>query len=320
MFRSRWFRFSALFAVLVTVFSLSAVGLAEARMGGSFGSRGMRTYQTIPATPTINAPVGGVQRSMTNPATPAATAAYGANYGRSGWFGGGLGGWMLGGLLGAGLFGPMFGGGFGGFGGVFSLIVQVAVLYFVVRWLFRRFGNRTATAGGYGSPYGYAPQQDWPSGSGGGGARSARSSSAASRRAGSRDEVGIGERDLAVFEQRLSQLQDGYAREDHDALRRIATPEVMSYLSEELARNAAQGLRNEVYDVALLAGDIAEAWREGERDYATVALRYESRDVMRERATGTIVAGDEGVSSKAEVWTFVRERGGEWMISAIQGA
>jgi len=35
MFRSRWFRLSALFAVLLTVLSLSAVTTAEARFGGS---------------------------------------------------------------------------------------------------------------------------------------------------------------------------------------------------------------------------------------------------------------------------------------------
>lgn len=315
MFRSRWFRLSALFAVLLTVFSLSAVTTAEARFGGSFGSRGTRTYQTIPSTPTITSPIGGVQRSMTNPGS-SANAGY---YGRTGWFGGGLGGWMLGGLLGAGLFGLMFGGGFGGIGGVFSLIFQIAILYFVLRWLFRRFG-RPATAGGYGKSY--SPQQDWRSkGAGlGAGVAAAHGVSEASRRAAGRDQVGVRDRDLGVFEQRLKQLQDAYAREDHDALRRIATPEVMSYLSEELAQNAAKGLRNEVYDVRLLSGDIAEAWREGDREYATVAMRYESRDVMRERSTGHIVSGDEGVSSKAEAWTFVRQRGGDWIISAIQGA
>jgi len=42
MFRSRWFRLSALFAVLLTVFSLSAVTTAEARFGGSFGSGDFR--------------------------------------------------------------------------------------------------------------------------------------------------------------------------------------------------------------------------------------------------------------------------------------
>ena len=123
-----------------------------------------------------------------------------------------------------------------------------------------------------------------------------------------------------MFEQRLSQLQDASSREDHDALRRITTPEVMSYLSEELAQNAAKGLRNEVFDVKLLSGDIAEAWREGTDEYVTVALRYESRDVMRNRATGELVSGVDGLDQHSEVWTFVRHNRGEWLLSAIQGA
>jgi len=55
----------------------------------------------------------------------------------------------------------------------------------------------------------------------------------------------------------------------------LSTPEIMSYLTEELAQSAAKGLRNEVFDIKLKSGDIAESWREGADDYATVALRYE---------------------------------------------
>ena len=94
----------------------------------------------------------------------------------------------------------------------------------------------------------------------------------------------------------------------------------MSYLTEELAQSAAQGLRNEVFDVNLLQGDVAESWREGGSDYATIALRYESRDVMRERATGKLVSGEDAVVEKREVWTFVRQNRGDWLLSAIQGA
>ena len=138
MLRSRWFRLSAIFAVLLTVFSLSAVSTAEAR----FGSRGMRTYQTVPATPTVPGITGPVQRSMT---TPGYNNASGLNapFARGGGLFSGMGGWLLGGLLFSGLFGMLFHGGlmgFGGFGGIFSLIIQVAILYFVLRWVFRRFG------------------------------------------------------------------------------------------------------------------------------------------------------------------------------------
>jgi len=85
-------------------------------------------------------------------------------------------------------------------------------------------------------------------------------------------------------------------------------------------QNAAKGLRNEVFDVKLKSGDIAEAWREGNDEYVTVALRYESRDVLRNRATGELVSGEDRIMERSEVWTFVRHNRGEWLLSAIQGA
>ncbi|MEP7241580.1 MAG: TIM44-like domain-containing protein [Devosia sp.] len=313
MLGSRWFRLSALFAVLLTAFSLTAVGTAEARFGGSFGSRGTRTYQSIPATPTVPYTTSGVQRS-----TGAYAPGYGANssgFGR-GIFGG-LGGWLLGGLLFSGLFGMMFGGGFGGIGGLFSLLIQVGILYLVVRWLFRRFApaGGPSAGSGFGGGYGFARQDGYSSPGAGFGSGPGATSSR-----GGKDEIGISNADLNLFEARLKQLQDAYSREDYDALRRISTPEIMSYLTEELAQAAAKGLRNEVFDVRLISGDIAEAWREGNADYATAALRYESRDVMRNRATGELVSGEDRIVERSEVWTFVRHNRGEWFISAIQGA
>jgi predicted lipid-binding transport protein (Tim44 family) len=115
-------------------------------------------------------------------------------------------------------------------------------------------------------------------------------------------------------------VQEAHSREDYEALRKITTPEMMGYLAEELGSNASKGLRNEVYDVKLLSGDISEAWREGADEFATVALKYESRDVTRERATGNIVAGDDAVTTTTELWTFVRSGGRAWRVSAIQEA
>ena len=314
---SRWFRLSALFAVLLTVFSLAAVSTAEARFGGSFGSRGIRTYQSIPSTPTVPGITGPVQRSMNSGSTYSAPGyGYGNTFGRPSFFGG-AGGWLLGGLMFSGLFGMLFGGGlggFGGFGGIFSLLIQLGVLYFVVRWLFRRFGPGQPAGAGYGNSYNYAPRPDFqPSGGNYG-----FGANTSSRPRG--DEIGISNADLNTFEKRLQQLQDAYSREDYDALRRIATPEVMSYLTEELAQAAAKGLRNEVFDVRLLSGDVAESWREGIDDYATVAMRYESRDIMRNRSTGELVSGEDRVVERSEVWTFVRHNRGDWLLSAIQGA
>ncbi len=79
-------------------------------------------------------------------------------------------------------------------------------------------------------------------------------------------------------------------------------------------------MRNEVKDVKLLQGDVSEAWREGDVEYATVAIRYSAIDVMLDRNTGAVVEGnpDEPVES-VEVWTFTRKDGGEWQLAAIQG-
>lgn len=299
------------------MFSVVAVDTAEARRGGSFGSRGTRTYQTAPATPTSPNVTAPVQRTTTAAPTAAsrnAGVAQTTAAQRASWFGGGIGGWIMGGLLFSGLFGLLSGAGFGGIGGFISLLVQVLVIWFIVRWLVSRFRQPAMAGAGNDSPY--AARQDWQPG--GGAAKPRASASAASQRAGKRDEVGVGNVDLDAFEQRLKELQDAYSREDYDALRRITTPEMMAYLAEELGRNAGKGIRNEVFDVSLLSGDISEAWREGADQYATVSLRYESRDIVRDRTTGQIVSGDDSVTPTTELWTFVRRGSGPWIVSAIQ--
>jgi predicted lipid-binding transport protein (Tim44 family) len=92
----------------------------------------------------------------------------------------------------------------------------------------------------------------------------------------------------------------------------MVTPEI-----RRVGANASRGLINRVTDVKLLQGDLAEAWREGRSDYATVAMKFGLRDSMVERASGRIVEGGER-SEVTESWTFVRVRGGNWLLSAIQ--
>ena len=65
-------------------------------------------------------------------------------------------------------------------------------------------------------------------------------------------------------------------------MRSLATAEMASYFGEELSANASKGVINRVADVKLLQGDLAEAWREGEAEYATVAMRYSLNDTTVE--------------------------------------
>ncbi len=96
------------------------------------------------------------------------------------------------------------------------------------------------------------------------------------------------------------------------------TPEMLSYFAEELAANTARGVVNKISDVKLLQGDLAEAWREGDDEYATVAMRYSQVDKLIDRASREVVQGGDTPDEGVEYWTFRRCRGGDWMVSAIQ--
>ena len=80
--------------------------------------------------------------------------------------------------------------------------------------------------------------------------------------------------------------------------------------------NASKGVVNRISGVKLLQGDLAEAWREGDTDYATVAMRFALNDEMVDRASGRTMEG--GADEATEIWTFMRRRGGRWLLSAIQ--
>lgn len=328
MMMSRATRVATFFAGLFLAFSMVAIDHAEARRGGSFGSRGLRTFQSAPPTKTAPAPVAPVERSMT-PSTGTNTAARQtqATPQQPG-FMNGFGGSMMRGLLLGGLIGVLLGQGFGGLAGMFGFLVQALLIggaIMIAIRFFRPQPARTAAAmaggargmGSFGQGDNTlrrdterAASFNMP-GLGLGGKPQAKAS----------DEIALSQTDLDAFQQLLTDVQEAFGREDHAALRRLATPEMVSYFSEELADNAKKGLRNDVSDISLIQADIAEGWREADRDYATAALRYESRDVTRERAGGRIVEGDaDQPTETTELWTFTRQAGSDWKLSAIQQA
>ena len=105
---------------------------------------------------------------------------------------------------------------------------------------------------------------------------------------------------------------------DGDWLRRLVTPEMLSYFAEELSANASKGVINRVSDVKLLQGDLSEAWREDGAEYATVAMRYGLVDKFLDRSSGRLVEGSDQPQQATELWTFRRSPGGHWLLSAIQ--
>jgi predicted lipid-binding transport protein (Tim44 family) len=93
---------------------------------------------------------------------------------------------------------------------------------------------------------------------------------------------------------------------------------MVSYFSTDLEANRARNRINKVSELKLLQGDLAEAWREGDTDYASVAMRYSLVDKTFDRTSGHVVEGGDAPSEVTEVWTFVRPRGANWELSAIQ--
>jgi predicted lipid-binding transport protein (Tim44 family) len=129
---------------------------------------------------------------------------------------------------------------------------------------------------------------------------------------------------LQAFQAIHAAVQEAWSTGELARLRPLMTPEMLSYFSEELTRNASQGVRNIVSDVELLKGELSESWEEGDLQYATAYLKWRAIDylVRAGRAPGDSdapVSGDPRRPVEAEeMWTFVRRRGGQWLLSAIQ--
>jgi predicted lipid-binding transport protein (Tim44 family) len=302
MAMTRIFRhWRALLPVLFCLTLALAPSLAEARAGSSFsgggfsaGSRGSRTFEPNSAAP--------ITRSM-NP-TPQATSplgmpapAYGGSFFQRHPFLTGL----AGGFLGSWLFSSM--GGFGhAFGGLLTILIIGVLIYLAVRLL---TGRGLSTAGGGAMP------------------RSLGAAAAPAVRYRGRDTT-VGDADLNAFQGIHAAVQDAWSRADLARLRPLMTPEMLGYFSEELTRNASQGTQNVVSDVRLLNGNVTESWDEGDLQYATADMRWSATDFVARlgRSPGDpdyVVGGNPRVPIEAEeVWTFVRRRGGNWLLSAIQ--
>jgi predicted lipid-binding transport protein (Tim44 family) len=285
-----------------------AVSAADARVGGglSSGSRGTRTFSAPPSTSTAPGTASPFNRTVTQPGSPGIGATTGGGFFNSP--GRGLLGGLAAGFLGAGLLGMLFGGGmFSGLGGLSSilgLILQIGLIIIVIRmamsWWQRRHAPAYAgAAAGYGAPSSMRTATGFGLGSGSA-------------------PLEIVPADYEAFERLLGEIQAAWSSEDVARLRTLASPEMVSYFTGDLEANKARNQVNKTSDVKLLQGDLAEAWREGDTDYASVAMRFSLVDKTIDRSSGRVVEGSDQPTEVTEVWTFVRPRGASWELSAIQ--
>ncbi|HTV87561.1 MAG TPA: TIM44-like domain-containing protein [Stellaceae bacterium] len=293
-----------LFALFLACALAFAPSLAEARAGRSFsfggssgisgmGSRGARTFEPNGA--------GSISRSM-NPARGYGYPGYGYGYGGSffsrhpfltGLFGGWLGSMLFRGM------GP-----FGyAFGGLFHLLIFGLLFWLIYRLFFGRFGARAGA--GWAMP------------------RSAGAAAASPAHYRGIDTT-VDDNDLNAFQAIHAAVQDAWGHGDLARLRQLMTPEMLSYFSDELTKNSSRGVQNVISNVRLLKGDVTEAWDEGDLEFATAYMQWSANDFTVRLGAGpgapdAVISGDpRSPVEQEEVWTFVRRRGGHWLLSAIQ--
>ena len=323
----------ALMAVTATVAFLAVEADAATKMNA--GSRGSRTNAAPPSTATAPNASRPIERTMTTPGQPGAAIAArptapaaaqpGGLFSRGGMLGG-----LAAGFLGAGLIGMLMGNGFmGGLAGMASmlgLLLQVGIVAIIAMLAWRWWQRRSQPAAAYvGDPamrgMGSAPKQQssFLNGAGLNGAGLVAGLNGFGQSAPVADTlIEIKPEDFDAFERTLGEVQIAYSNEDLGALRLRVTPEMLAYYSEELAANSSRGVVNTLTDVKLLQGDLAEAWREGDDEYATVSMRYQQIDKTMDRASGRVVEGSDSPDDGVEYWTFRRAQSGPWMVSAIQ--
>ncbi|MCC7048171.1 MAG: TIM44-like domain-containing protein [Alphaproteobacteria bacterium] len=303
---------------------LLSPSLADARAGGgkSSGSRGSQTYQATPAKP--------IERSMTQPTSPGVPPGSGGLATQrpgmatpapamGGMFGSPFMTGLLGGFLGAGLAGMIFGSSAHAAGmegsagaGLLGMILQFALIggiAYLGYTLFRRMSGsgpaRPATVGAASGPFAREAADGRFGGFGGGAAPAIEAG------------PDVTDADRAAFGSILAEIQTSWSRGELAALKRLATPEMVSYFAEDLTDASSRGERNVVERIELKKGDVVDNWVEGDRQYATAVMTWSAIDYIER--DGQVVTGSRDIPVEAtEAWTFVRNRDGRWLLSAIQ--
>ena len=304
-----------LLALVCCAFMALAPALAEARAGSSyggrpssFGSRGVRSWDNNGAQP-LNRSVAPQPPSSPDFAPGMPAPAYGGSFFQRHPFLTGL----AGGLVGSWLFGHAASaeGAGGAAGSMFGTLLWITFIGFLIWFAVRLFRRRAFSNGWSGA------------GTTGFGPRSVGAAAAPASRFRGRD-VNLGDADLQAFQRIHASTQQAWSAGDLGAMRRLMTPEMLNYFSEELSRNTSRGLHNIIGDVQLVKGELSEAWEEGDLQYATAFLRWRAVDYVQRLGAppgdrNALVSGDPRTPGEfEEMWTFVRRRGGEWLLSAIQ--
>jgi predicted lipid-binding transport protein (Tim44 family) len=144
-----------------------------------------------------------------------------------------------------------------------------------------------------------------------------RARASASVLAGSNDAPLEIKPDYDTFERLLGEVQTAWSNEDIGKLHTLATPEMVSYFTEDLNANKQRGGSTRCPTSSCCR---ATSRKPGARapPITPRGLRYSLIDKTIERATGKITEGSDAPQEVTDVWTFVRRPGSQWELSAIQ--
>jgi len=321
MLANRWAKCGLVFLSLFFLLSVLEIdACARVGGGGSFGSRGSRTYTAPRSTPapTPSSPSQGT--GQYNPAQPAPQPSAGGGFLRG--MAGGLVGGMLGGMLFRSLgFAGGSGGGFGGGIGIMEIILIGALLYGIYWFIKRRRSEVSA-----GTSYRDSSAMD--------GGRTAAPMTAYEPEARESDvETGLrhirqmdprfDERDFTDGSMdRFFQIQGAWANRDMSGIRNLLTDEMYKTLQEEADQLRTKQRINRLDNIAVRSVDITEIWQEGGADFITAKIYANLLDYTTDERTGEVVSGSRTEPVKfQEYWTFTRPVGeNPWKLSAIHQA
>jgi len=306
-------RSSRVWVVVLAALVLMVTGsdaFAKMGKGSSFGSRSTRTYDR-PIERTVVPPAAPVAPPLAAPApvpsyapSPGLMPQSGGSFFQRHPFASGF----MGGLVGAGIGSMLFGHSAYAMdaspeGGILGLVVQLALVGGLVWLAFRLFrGGLGANAQGRVIDVPYQTVTGTP-------------------RAVARVEKEFEptDTDKQMFAQILIEAQRAWTASDIGALKQIATPEVVSYLADDMAADSSKGVRNVIEDVRLLKGDIIESWTEGNRQFVTAAMTFTNKDYTLRLDNGGLVEGNpNSLVENTEAWTFMRVGNGRWLLSAVE--
>ena len=326
-------------SLLLAVFLISSLG--ECRIGGgrSFGSRGSRGF----ATPRYQSPPRSFGQPNTNsygnsyqysrPVTPPPSMATPPRSSFMKSLGAGIAGGVLGSMLVRSFGGGNYGSGFAGMGpssgvggggiGVLEILLITGLFFLLFKWWSNR-KNATQNAGSYqdDSDASSLMRQSRPGGWASQGSQSYQSSNDPYPYGNSYTSPSDRVDSSLSSDQALDlffRIQGAWGNRDLYPVQDIIDTDARDFLNQEISRLRAARQINRLENIAVRGSDIVEAWRDSDREFATVKYTANLLDFTVDEQTQQVVEGSKTHPVKfEEYWTFSKSPSSQWKLSAIQ--